>query len=76
MEHDVWIAIISGLTTSIVPNCQNHRCVAAKKSAVRWSQSNQRFPSINQRFDDMRELWRAELCQVEEGLDARLKHLE
>ena len=32
--------------------------------------------SINQRFDDMRDLWRAELHRVEELLDARLRHLE
>jgi hypothetical protein len=32
--------------------------------------------SINKRFDDMRDLWRAELHRVEEVLDARLKHLE
>jgi len=31
---------------------------------------------INQRFDDMRDLWRAELRRVEEVLDARLRHLE
>lgn len=31
---------------------------------------------MNQRFDDMRDLWRAELHRVEEVLDARLKHLE
>ncbi len=35
-----------------------------------------RFDSINQRFDDMRDLWRAELRRVEEVLDARLKHIE
>jgi hypothetical protein len=34
------------------------------------------FASINQRFDDMRDLWRAELHRVEEVIDARLKHLE
>ena len=28
------------------------------------------------RFDNMRDLWRAELHRVEEILDARLKHLE
>ena len=28
------------------------------------------------RFDEMRDLWRAELHRVEEVLDARLKHLE
>ena len=32
--------------------------------------------AINRRFDDMRELWRTELCRVEEVLDARLKHIE
>jgi hypothetical protein len=31
---------------------------------------------INQRLDDLRDLWRAELRRVEEVLDARLKHLE
>ena len=37
---------------------------------------NERFNSIDQRFDDMRDLWRAELHRVEEVIDARLKHLE
>ncbi len=31
---------------------------------------------IDQRFDDMRDMWRSELHRVEEILDARLKHLE
>ncbi len=35
-----------------------------------------RCDAIDRRFDDMRELWRAELRRVEEILDARLKHLE
>jgi hypothetical protein len=35
-----------------------------------------RFASMNQRFDDMRDLWRSELHRVEEVLDARLKHIE
>ncbi len=35
-----------------------------------------RFNAVDKRFDDMRELWRAELHRVEEVLDARLKHLE
>ena len=74
MEHDVWIAIISGLTTSIVPTVGI--IVVGLQRKVQFDGVNQRFPSINQRFDDMRELWRAELRQVEEGLDARLKHLE
>lgn len=37
---------------------------------------NSRLDSIDNRFDDMRDLWRAELRRVEEVLDARLKHLE
>jgi hypothetical protein len=35
-----------------------------------------RFESVNRRFDDMRDLWRSELHRVEEVLDARLKHIE
>ncbi|MEO5925745.1 MAG: hypothetical protein ABIR70_18145 [Bryobacteraceae bacterium] len=31
---------------------------------------------MDQRFDDMRDMWRSELHRVEEILDARLKHLE
>lgn len=45
-----------------------------------WAHINSRlsthFGAINQRFDDMRDLWRAELLRVEQVLDARLKHLE
>jgi len=37
---------------------------------------DERFTSINTRFDDMRDLWRAELYRVEGVIDARLKHLE
>jgi len=37
---------------------------------------NSRFDAIDRRFDDMRDLWRAELRRVEEVLDARLRHLE
>jgi hypothetical protein len=40
------------------------------------SHMNTRFEGINRRFDDMRDLWRAELHRVEEILDARPKHLE
>ena len=37
---------------------------------------NSRFTAMDKRFDDMRDLWRAELRRVEEVLDARLKHIE
>ena len=53
----------------------------------RLSDNNARIGDINARiaelrghmdarFDDMRDLWRAELHRVAEALDARLKHLE
>jgi hypothetical protein len=40
------------------------------------SHMDTRFDAVNQRFDDMRNLWLAELHRVEEIIDARLKHLE
>jgi hypothetical protein len=49
--------------------------VNGQLSALR-NDMNTRFDSVNQRFDDMRDLWRAELHRVESILDARLKHLE
>ena len=41
-----------------------------------FAHMNTRFDAIDRRFDDMRDLWRAELRRVEEVLDARLKHIE
>ena len=49
--------------------------INAKTSALEASM-NARFNAVDRRFDDMRDLWRAELHRVEEVLDARLKHLE
>ena len=37
---------------------------------------NTKFAAVDKCFDDMRDLWRAELRRVEEVLDARLKHIE
>jgi hypothetical protein len=34
------------------------------------------FAAVNQKFEDMRDLWRAELRSVEESLNVRLKRLE
>jgi hypothetical protein len=42
----------------------------------RFTGIDKRLDAIDQRFDDMRDLWRAELRRVEEVLDARLKHIE
>ena len=43
---------------------------------ARFDKQDARLDGINKRFDDMRDLWRAELRRVEEVLDARLKHIE
>ena len=46
----------------------------------RFDSMDKRFDSMerrsDQRFEDLKETWRAELHRVEEVLDARLKHLE
>lgn len=59
-------AILTGLLIAYI----NARFEAANASI------GQRFDAINTRFDDMRDLWRAELRRVEDVLDARLKHME
>jgi len=46
------------------------------KFDAKFDAVNARLDAIDKRFDDMRDLWRAELRRVEEVLDARLKHLE
>lgn len=43
---------------------------------VLQARMNDGFAAVNKRFDDMRDLWRAELRRVEEVIDARMKHLE
>jgi hypothetical protein len=47
------------------------QCMNARFDAV-----DQRLASIDQRFEDLKQLWRTELRRVEEVIDARLKHLE
>ena len=39
----------------------------------RFAQMDQK---MDQRYDDMKDTWRAELHRVEEVLDARLRHIE
>jgi len=43
---------------------------------AKFGRFDAKLDAINKRFDDMRDLWRAELRRVEEVLDARLKHIE
>lgn len=40
------------------------------------SHMDSRFDAVNKRFDDAKDMWRAELHRAEEVIDARLKHLE
>jgi hypothetical protein len=42
----------------------------AVKIGILIAYMNTRFAGIDKRFDDMRDLWRAELHRVEEVLDA------
>jgi hypothetical protein len=46
------------------------------RSDARFDGLESRFDVVDRCFDDMRDLWRAELRRVEEVLDARLKHIE
>ena len=43
---------------------------------AKFAKVDSKFEALDRRFDDMRDLWRAELRRVEEVLDARLKHIE
>jgi hypothetical protein len=43
---------------------------------AKFERVDTRFEAMGRRFDDMRDLWRAELHRVEEVLDARLRHIE
>ncbi len=39
------------------------------------SHMDARFDAVDNRFNEMRDLWRSELYRVEQVFDARLKHL-
>ena len=54
----------------------NATLIGIVASSLLLAHLNAKFAAIDKRFDDMRDLWRAELRRVEEVLDARLKHLE
>jgi hypothetical protein len=68
------IALIPALVPTVavlLAMLQNNRSIDSLRREM-----VSRFDSVDRRFDDMRDLWRAELRRVEEVLDARLKHLE
>ncbi|HEV2445745.1 MAG TPA: hypothetical protein VGS58_07475 [Candidatus Sulfopaludibacter sp.] len=62
--------VFNGLLVTLLLAYMNARFAAMEK------RFGGRFDSINQRFDDMRDMWRVELRRVGEVIDARLKHLE
>ncbi len=64
-----WDKGIGDVECSVIPR-------GRRSDGLLWSHINTRFDAVNTRFDDMRELWRAELRRVEGVLDARLTHLE
>jgi len=68
--HEIGIALLGNLPATIGV------LLVWLQNKQRFASIDQHFAAINQRFDDMRDLWRAELRRVEEVLDARLKHLE
>lgn len=69
----VFNAVLIGLLIAYI----NSKLDGFKESVQeRFTGVYQRLDAMNKRFDDMRDLWRAELHRVEEVLDARLKHLE
>ncbi len=68
------IALIPALVPTLavlLAMVQNNRSIDGLRREM-----EARFEGVNQRFDDMRDLWRAELHRVEEVLHARLKPLE
>ena len=65
------IAVLTSLVISLVQISGIREDMRGMRAYI-----NVKFEALNQRFDDMRDLWRAELHRVEEVLDARLKHME
>jgi hypothetical protein len=63
----LWLAVASPFLAALAPTTG---------VLIVWLQNKSAFAAMNQRFDDIRDLWRAELHRVEEVMDARLKHLE
>ena len=65
------IAVLAGILINNSRMTDINNCFAELRSHM-----DVRFNAVDQRFDDMRDMWRSELHRVEEILDARLKHLE
>lgn len=62
--------LFNGLAITILIAYMNARFSGMENSLEK------RFDATDRRFDDMRDLWPAELHRVEEVFDARLKHLQ
>jgi len=72
----IFNAALIGLVLALISS--KFAAVDSKFAAVdsKFNAVYARLDAIDKRFDDMRDLWRAELRRVEEVLDACLKHLE
>lgn len=73
-EAQIWTSALPSVATMIVV------LVGILNNNVRLSdlrsQIEQLDRKMDQRFEDMKAMWRSELHRVDEVLDARLKHLE
>jgi hypothetical protein len=65
------LAMVPTMLTVLVGILINNARLSDLRSHIDY-----RFDEVDQRFVEMKDLWRSELHRVEEVLDARLKHLE
>jgi hypothetical protein len=74
MRHDVWAAIMVGLTASVMPTVGI--VIVWLQQRAQFDGFNRRFASIDERFDEMIIVWREELRGFEDRMVARLKRRE
>ncbi|HKA75338.1 MAG TPA: hypothetical protein VKE26_26280 [Xanthobacteraceae bacterium] len=74
-NEQLFLAVALPLITNTVLVLFVSRTLVQRSEALE-QRMLQGFAALNTRFDDMRDLWRAELHRVEGILDARLKQLE
>jgi hypothetical protein len=74
MRHDLLVSVLIGLVFSMVPTIGI--VIVWLQRNVQFHGLDQGFASIDQRFDEMINFWRAELHGFEERLVGRMKRLE
>lgn len=72
--HDFLVSVLIGLIFSILPTIGI--VVVWLQRKAQFDGFNQRFESIDRRFDEAIEFWREELRGFEERMLARLRRLE